>query len=231
MPSGVFKPYAGVSTAVLFFTRGATTERIWFYDMEHDGLSLDDKRTPVAENDIPDILRCWDNRFKPKFNAQRDERLKEINTAIAPLKTERLRLQKEINRLTFEVTLTPNPSPYMGEGNDMPPSPLSGRRAGDEGRSQGEGGVAAELAAMQQQIDQLHDQIAPLQTEINQLTRQFWVTKDQVRANKYDLSASRYRLIEQDEEFYEAPQVTIERLVKLEEVMAIEAKAINDSLK
>ena len=42
MPSGVFKPYAGVSTAVLFLTRGGTTERIWFYDMDHDGFSLDD---------------------------------------------------------------------------------------------------------------------------------------------------------------------------------------------
>src|SRR5262249_13110731 len=57
MPSGVFKPYAGVSTAVLLFTRGATTDRIWFYDMEHDGFSLDDKRQPVPQNDIPDILK------------------------------------------------------------------------------------------------------------------------------------------------------------------------------
>jgi len=56
MPSGVFKPYAGVSTAVLLFTRGGTTSDIWFYDMDHDGFSLDDKREPVAENDIPDIL-------------------------------------------------------------------------------------------------------------------------------------------------------------------------------
>jgi type I restriction enzyme M protein len=51
MPSGVFKPYAGVSTAILLFTRGAATDRIWFYDMDHDGFSLDDKRQPVAEND------------------------------------------------------------------------------------------------------------------------------------------------------------------------------------
>ena len=48
MPSGVFKPYAGVSTAVLLFTRAARPERIWFYDMEHDGFSLDDKRQPVS---------------------------------------------------------------------------------------------------------------------------------------------------------------------------------------
>jgi type I restriction enzyme M protein len=58
MPSGVFKPYAGVSTAVLVFTRTGHggTDRVWFYDMRADGFSLDDKRTPVSENDIPDIV-------------------------------------------------------------------------------------------------------------------------------------------------------------------------------
>jgi len=64
--------------------------------------------------------------------------------------------------------------------------------------------------------------MAPLQAEINQLNRQFWVTKAQVKANKYDLSASRYRQIEQDEPYYESPQVTMERLLKLEQVMAAE---------
>ncbi len=49
MPSGVFKPYAGVSTAILIFTKGGTTDRIWFYDMASDGFSLDDKRQISAE--------------------------------------------------------------------------------------------------------------------------------------------------------------------------------------
>ena len=58
MPSGVFKPYAGVSTAILIFTKTGHggTEKVWFYDMKADGKSLDDKRTPVSENDIPDIV-------------------------------------------------------------------------------------------------------------------------------------------------------------------------------
>jgi type I restriction enzyme M protein len=90
MPSGVFKPYAGVSTAVLLFTRGGTTDKIWFYDMEHDGFSLDDKRQPVAENDIPDILTCWKNRFNPDFTTQRAQRLSELKSEIAPMKAERL---------------------------------------------------------------------------------------------------------------------------------------------
>ena len=59
MPSGVFKPYAGVSTAILIFTKteAGGTDRVWFYDMQNDGLSLDDKRSPIEENDIPDIIQ------------------------------------------------------------------------------------------------------------------------------------------------------------------------------
>ena len=62
MPSGVFKPYAGVSTAILVFTKTGHggTDNVWFYDMTADGYSLDDKRSPVNENDIPDIIE----RFK-----------------------------------------------------------------------------------------------------------------------------------------------------------------------
>ena len=63
MPSGVFKPYAGVSTAILIFTKTGHggTDRVWFYDMQADGMSLDDKRSPVAENDIPDIIARFKN--------------------------------------------------------------------------------------------------------------------------------------------------------------------------
>lgn len=59
MPSGVFKPYAGVSTAVVIFTKTGHggTDKVWFYDMQSDGYSLDDKRTPLQTNDIPDIIK------------------------------------------------------------------------------------------------------------------------------------------------------------------------------
>ena len=71
MPSGVFKPYAGVSTAVLIFTKTGHggTDKVWFYDMRADGFSLDDKRTPVAENDIPDIIARFRN-----LEAEKDRR-------------------------------------------------------------------------------------------------------------------------------------------------------------
>lgn len=63
MPSGVFKPYAGVSTAILVFTKtnAGGTDKVWFYDMKADGFSLDDKRSPIAENDIPDIIERFEN--------------------------------------------------------------------------------------------------------------------------------------------------------------------------
>ncbi len=81
LPSGVFRPYAGVSTAILFFTKTGVggTENVWFYDMQADGYSLDDKRTPLmedaklgalaeltedehAKNNLPDILKRWKER-------------------------------------------------------------------------------------------------------------------------------------------------------------------------
>lgn len=63
MPSGIFKPYAGVSTAVLIFTKtnAGGTDKVWFYDMKADGYSLDDKRSPIADNDIPDIIERYKN--------------------------------------------------------------------------------------------------------------------------------------------------------------------------
>ncbi len=66
MPSGVFKPYAGVSTAILIFTKtnSGGTDKVWFYDMKADGYSLDDKRQPVDANDIPDIIERFHNRDK-----------------------------------------------------------------------------------------------------------------------------------------------------------------------
>ena len=71
MPSGVFKPYAGVSTAVLVFTKTGAggTDKVWFYDMQADGFSLDDKRTATDNNDIPDIVA--------RFNALADEEYRE----------------------------------------------------------------------------------------------------------------------------------------------------------
>lgn len=80
MPSGVFKPYAGVSTAVLIFTKtnSGGTDKVWFYDMQADGYSLDDKRNPLdgskhENNNIPDILARWQNREDEQNRARTEQ--------------------------------------------------------------------------------------------------------------------------------------------------------------
>jgi type I restriction enzyme M protein len=189
MPSGVFRPYAGVSTAVLLFTKGASTERIWFYDMEHDGFSLDDKRQRVLENDIPDLLTCWAKRFDPVFQAGRDARLTKLKNQISPLKKDRLKHYEIIHRLKFDEVIA------------------------EDGHAEA-ARVARETAEVE--LASLQTTMTPLQDEINQLGRQFWVTKEHVAAQKYDLSASRYRATERDAVFYEEPLVTLSRLRVLE---------------
>lgn len=62
MPSGVFKPYTGVATAILIFTKAGETDNVWFYDMEHDGYSLDDKRTKIEKSDLHDIIEKYHSR-------------------------------------------------------------------------------------------------------------------------------------------------------------------------
>lgn len=119
MPSGVFKPYAGVSTAVVIFTKGGRTENVWFYDMQADGYSLDDKRNPNDDNDIPDIIA----RFK-----------------------------------------------------DLP---------GEKDRKR---------------TDQ-----------------SFFVTKDEIVGNEYDLSINKYKEIEHGEVEYERPQIILSKINHLEE--------------
>ena len=75
MPSGVFKPYAGVSTAVLIFkkTNSADTDKVWFYDMKADGYSLDDKRSPISDNDIPDIVERFKNLDKEESRERTEQ--------------------------------------------------------------------------------------------------------------------------------------------------------------
>lgn len=129
MPSGVFKPYAGVSTAILFFTKDpGGTKDVWFYNMEADGYSLDDKRSEVKENDIPDIITRYHNldkevdrkRTEKSFFVSKDEivnngydlsinKYKEVEyTPIEYPPTEEIldeifRLETEINKELIEL--------------------------------------------------------------------------------------------------------------------------------
>lgn len=75
MPSGVFKPYAGVSTAILVFTKtnNGGTDNVWFYDMQADGFSLDDKRSSIKDSDIPDIIERFKQRSQEQDRSRTDQ--------------------------------------------------------------------------------------------------------------------------------------------------------------
>jgi type I restriction enzyme M protein len=88
LPSGAFKPYSGVGTAALIFEKGAAkfpgTKNVWFYDLMADGFSLDDKRTPIEANDIPDVLAKWPKREEgPNSYRVPIEKIKENDWSLA----------------------------------------------------------------------------------------------------------------------------------------------------
>lgn len=72
--SGVFKPYAGVSTPILISTKGGSADHVWFYDVQADGFSLDDKRTPIKNNDLPDLVASYHKRDKTTATAAANDR-------------------------------------------------------------------------------------------------------------------------------------------------------------
>ena len=134
MPSGVFQPYAGVSTAVMIFTKTTTggTDKVWFYDMAADGFSLDAKRTKVAENDIPDIVERYNN------------------------------LDKEIDRVRTD--------------------------------------------------------------------KSFFVTKEEIATNDYDLSINKYKEIVQEKVEYESPKVILKQIIEMEAEFQKQLKELEELL-
>jgi type I restriction enzyme M protein len=136
LPSGVFKPYAGVSTAILIFTKGGSTDHVWFYDVQADGFSLDDKRTPIKANDLPSLI----SEFKARDKAQ-----------------------------------------ATCDSNDK-------------------------------------------------TQKAFWVSKDDIASNKYDLSINRYKEVVYEEETYDAPKEILGKLVSLENEILADLKELEGML-
>jgi type I restriction enzyme M protein len=122
----------------------------------------------------------------------------ELKEQMAPLNAERLRLEGEVNRLTFEAAISPT----------------------------GDGPIGAALEAARQELETLQAALKPLREEFNRLSRQFWVSKESVQANRYDLSASRYRQVENEEVYYEKPEEIIKRLQVIEDVIVDELKIL-----
>ena len=136
LPSGVFKPYAGVSTAILFITKGSQTDHVWFYDLHADGFSLDDKRTPIKNNDLPDLVL----QFKARDKA------------------------------------------------------IAGTDANDKTQ------------------------------------KAFWVSKDEIVSNKYDLSINRYKEVVYQEEEHDDPKDILANLVSLENEILADLKDLEKML-
>jgi type I restriction enzyme M protein len=132
LPSGVFKPYAGVSTAVIVFTKGGRTDNVFFYDVQADGFSLDDKREKVEANDLPDMLERWQQRDPEK--------------------------------------------------------------------------------------------------DTDRTKKHFFVTADQIRENKYDLSINRYKETVYQEEDYEPPKEILDRMMDLEKEIMVDLEELRGLL-
>lgn len=108
LPSGVFKPYAGVSTAILIFvkTGNGGTDKIWFYDLHSDGYSLDDKRQQIEENDIPDVIK----RYGDLINEEKEQEQIRVS----------LFLKKKLLQMTMIFHLTNTEKLFMKKSNFLP---------------------------------------------------------------------------------------------------------------
>lgn len=114
LPSGVFKPYAGVSTAILYFTKtnSGGTEHVWFYEVQADGLSLDDKRDPIEQNDLPDVLERWRN-----LDSERD-RVRTEQSFMVP--------KAEIIRHSYDLSINRYKEIVFEEGEHRDPFEIIG---------------------------------------------------------------------------------------------------------
>ena len=121
LPCGTFKPYTGVSTAILLFTKTSSggTDHVWFYDVRADGMTLDDKRTPIEANDLPDVLARWRARDAEASRARTDQ------SFLVPQAGDR------------RQRLRPVPQPLQGDRGRGGRAPLSGGDPRRTGRARG----------------------------------------------------------------------------------------------
>ena len=218
MPSGVFKPYAGVSTGILIFTktgRGGTDD-VWFYDMQADGFSLDDKRTPVKENDIPDIIarfRSLDNADAAKQSAEPLRTLPlEGKVSAQHALSSNLPLEGKVLAQYAHSSILPLEGKVLAQHAHSSNLPLEGKVSAQHAHSFNlplEGKVSA------QPTDEVEK---PLYTEhLNPRTaKSFLVPKQEIVDNGYDLSINKYKQTEYKPVEYPPTSQIIAELKELE---------------
>jgi type I restriction enzyme M protein len=113
LPSGVFRPYAGVSTAILVFVKGGQTGQVFFYDVENDGFSLDDKRIEISSNDLPDVLRSWRTRSSELENTRE---AKGFSVPVEEIREHSYEISDgRYRKVPFRVTEAELPAKLLGE--------------------------------------------------------------------------------------------------------------------
>ncbi|MCQ9163907.1 class I SAM-dependent DNA methyltransferase [Arthrobacter sp. STN4] len=127
LPSGVFKPYAGVSTAILFFTKtnAGGTENVWFYDVKSDGFSLDDKRTPLGTSDLEDVATRWTGRSTTELTRARTDQ----SFCVPRSEIEANDYDLSLNRykeIEYDEVDHKSPEEILGALNELEASILSG---------------------------------------------------------------------------------------------------------
>lgn len=127
LPSGVFKPYAGVSTAILFFTKtnAGGTENVWFYDVKNDGFSLDDKRTPLATSDLDDVFYRWMERDATELTRARTDQSFTVPRAEIEANDYDLSLNR-YKEIEYDEVDHKSPEEILGILDDLEASILSG---------------------------------------------------------------------------------------------------------
>lgn len=192
MPSGVFRPYATVSTAILLFTKGGKTDKVWFYEMKHDGFSLDDKRLPIKENDLPDIIDCWISRHDGTFGSLRESMINKVQTKLIPLREKQRNCAQRVDELQFESSIE-----QTSDQKDL------------------------QLANAALELKEATEMIQETQHEYNRLSQQFWVDKQTIVDKNYDLSANRYRHIERDQRSYWPKiETVLNRIAKVQPIIS-----------
>lgn len=193
MPSGVFKPYAGVSTAILIFTKtnSGGTDQVWFYDMQADGFSLDDKRTPL---------------LKPQDYPQEDQKL--LSPYEEPVPTSREEMSTGQRGMAAEER-----AEYGNESNS---SPLEGEV------SEGRRGLHEKnnIPDILTRFSSLRGTKQSPELERTRTEQSFLVPKAEIAENDYDLSINRYKEIVYEEVEYEKPDVLIRSIEDLDKERA-----------
>ena len=194
MPSGVFKPYAGVSTAILIFTKTGHggTDKVWFYDMRADGFSLDDKRSPVKENDIPDIVARFHSLSQPAAASP----LKEGTNAASLPEGDGASLRLG-SRFSGDVD---GGTAAGGDGGSNGVSGRTNQASLPEGGGTAAGGDEVSERANQASLPEGGVTAAGGDGGSNggsdRTQQSFFVPKDEIIANDYDLSINKYKKVE-----------------------------------